>query len=86
MDRIRRVGVAALFGICAIAGCGKSSTSDAAADNSSGGIVVKNAADPATNPAARAASDFLEAVLKGNKERAFDRLTPTTPPINWNAG
>jgi hypothetical protein len=76
MDRVTRVGWAALFGICAIAGCGKDSAPETAASDSSAGIVVQNAADPAANPAARAACEFLDAVIKGNRERAFGQLTP----------
>ena len=56
---------------CFIAGCGKSSTEGAAPAGQSA------AADsPSTEAIANAASDFLDAVLKGDTQRASARLTP----------
>jgi hypothetical protein len=76
MDRVSQIGLVVLFGLFATAGCGKDSSPDATAAASAGGIVVNNAADPATNPVARAAFDFLDAVIKGDTERSKALLTP----------
>jgi hypothetical protein len=76
MDRAARFGIGLLFGLVAICGCGKDSPSDATATSSAGAVVVKNAADPATNPVAGAAASFLDAVIKGDRQKAFDLLTP----------
>jgi hypothetical protein len=62
--------------LVAVSGCGKDSSSDSPATSSAPAIVVKNPADPATNPAAGAAASFLDAVIKGDRQRAFDLLTP----------
>ena len=53
-----------------IAGCGKSSSNENA--NSAAGSQTA----PNTDAVARAASDFLDAVLKGDTQRASARLTP----------
>ncbi len=77
MDRACRIGWVVLLGCVAIVGCGKGSSPDAAATaDSTGGIVINNAADPATNPVARAASDFLTAVIQGDSQRSKALLTP----------
>ena len=76
MDRICRIGVALVLGCVAIAGCGKGSPEAAPSAEVTAGIVIKNAADPATNPAARAAADFLDAVIKGDSQRSKALLTP----------
>jgi hypothetical protein len=77
MDRVAKVRIIVLLGLIAICGCGKDSSSEPTATNSAGDIVVKNSADPATNPVAGAASNFLDAVIKGDRQRAFDLLTPS---------
>jgi hypothetical protein len=70
MERGFPVGLIALLGICLIAGCGKGGSKGPAADSSSG-------ASPTTTEAiARAAADFLDAILKGDTQRASARLTP----------
>jgi hypothetical protein len=77
MDRVRQIGVAVLLGCVGIAGCGKSSSSDTVASpKRDQAVTVKNTADPATNPAARVASEFLDAVIKGDSQRSKALLTP----------
>jgi hypothetical protein len=76
MDRTFRIAWAVLLGGAAMVGCGKGSSSDAPAADSTGGIVIQNAADPATNPVAKVAAEFLDAVLKGDTERTTAMLTP----------
>src|SRR5262245_23108496 len=79
MDRVARIVVGVLSVLVVISGCGKEPSSDAPAANPAGpqtGIVIKNAADPATNPTARAASDFLPAVIKGETQTSKALLTP----------
>jgi hypothetical protein len=65
------VGAAALGGLCFLTGCSKSPSSDAAPS-------AQSAAAPSPETAAieRATSDFMDAVLKGDIQRASTRLTP----------
>lgn len=72
MDCITRVGLVTALGLGLFAGCSKSGTSNGAA--ASGGNAVQ--IDPANSPIAKAAFDFLDAVLKGDPQRASARLTP----------
>jgi hypothetical protein len=76
MDRASRIAWAVVLGGVAMAGCSKGSSSDAPAADSSSGIVISNAADPATNPIAKVAAEFLDAVLKGDTQRTTAMLTP----------
>lgn len=76
MDRVR-FAVAVLVGCAAIVGCGQGSSPETAAPTDpASGIVINNAADPATNPMARVAFDFLDAVIKGDAQRTKALLTP----------
>lgn len=75
MERITRAGlvcVLALAGIGYVAGCSQSTSTDTTAANSTSNM----AAPPSTEAIAAAASDFLDAVLKGDTQRASARLTP----------
>lgn len=56
-------------------GCGKS-PSDSAASTSPANSTSASAANPSVEAVTRAASDFLDAVLKGDTQRASARLTP----------
>lgn len=85
MDCIKRFGIVTILGMGILAGCSKSTAPQAAATNSatttSGAAandapIIKQQADPNTNPIAKATYDFLDAVLKGDTERASARLTP----------
>lgn len=71
MDCITRIGSVTLFGIGLLAGCSRSPSSDASTNPS-----ATVAAAPATDAVAKAAADFLDAVLKGDTQRASARLTP----------
>jgi hypothetical protein len=73
MDRYIRIGftsVVALLTFCFISGCGQSTTNEAATPS------TNTAANPPTDAVAQAAADFLDAVLKGDTQRASARLTP----------
>jgi hypothetical protein len=78
MDPIARVAVVVLFGISLVTGCGGG---DAGNDSTASGT-QPTTATPTTGPApsteavTKAASDFLDAVLKGDTQRASARLTP----------
>jgi hypothetical protein len=61
---------AATFTFCCLPGCGKSSSNDTASSP------AQAAPAPNTDAVARAAADFLDAVLKGDTQRASARLTP----------
>ena len=74
MDCITRVGIVVALGLGLLAGCGKSSSTDGSVAAGGGPAVTET--DPASNPIATAAYDFLDAVLKGDTQRASARLTP----------
>ena len=75
MQCFTRVGLVAVLGLAFTAGCGKSSSSGGAAATSSD-VPAITETDPASNVMAQAAYDFLDAVLKGDTQRASARLTP----------
>jgi len=75
MAGINRFGLIGLLNIALFAGCSGSSSSNATATSSAGDQPVAQT-DMSANPIARAASDWLDAVLKGDKPRASARLTP----------
>jgi hypothetical protein len=76
MSRIASWAIVTMFGI-GIIGCGKDSATDTPQENTS-----TSTAPPSANPApnteavSQAAADFVDAVLKGDKDRAIARLTP----------
>jgi hypothetical protein len=86
MHRILHIPVVSyvsLLSVCLLAGCSGGSSSDATAKpttapNETSAASAKNdAPDSAvTDVITRAAEDFLDAVLKGDSERASARLTP----------
>ena len=82
MNCISRVGLFTVLGLGLLAGCSKSGSSDGTAATSNGTsdtaveTAVVNPADLSNNPAAKAAADFLDALLKGDTQRASARLTP----------
>ena len=74
MDCINRVGCVTILGLALIAGCNKGASSDAAtAQNGQASDAVPDAIAKA---AAQAAADFVDAVIKGDGQRASARLTP----------
>ena len=75
MDRLYYFGIVALCGASLLIGCNSGSSPD-----ESGHAAVQGAgnaaAQPNTDAIAGAATDFLDAVLKGDSQRASARLTP----------
>jgi hypothetical protein len=76
MKCIQRISVIAIFGLGLLAGCGKSSSNGNGASTQPDAPIIAKETDPNSNPAARAAHDFLGAVLKGNTQAASALLTP----------
>jgi hypothetical protein len=78
MDSIARVAVVVALGISLIAGCGGGEAGDDATANGSQSTTAAPSAgpQPSTEAVTKAASDFLDAVLKGDTQRASARLTP----------
>jgi hypothetical protein len=73
MKCINRLAVVMFLGLGFMSGCGKGDS----AGNSTAGVPVIKETDPNSNPMARAAYDFLDAVLKGDTQQAGSMLTPT---------
>ena len=71
-----RIGFVTALSFALCAGCNKSTPNDAANSTSGGSGSDSAPSDPATNAIAHAASDWLDAVLKGDTQRASARLTP----------
>ena len=81
MNCITRVGLFTVLGLVLFAGCSKSGSSDGTTasngtSDTAAETAVVNPADLSNNPAAKAAADFLDALLKGDTQRASARLTP----------
>jgi hypothetical protein len=78
MDCINHIGLGSILGIALFAGCSGSASPDATTATSSAVSGSQQAAqvNPALNPIAQAASEWLDAVLKGDTQRASARLTP----------
>jgi hypothetical protein len=74
MAGITRIGFVIVLGVVLCAGCSKGTSSDAATTTTAGINVPQTNA--ASNPVAQAASEWLEAVLKGDTQRASAWLTP----------
>lgn len=76
-----RFGIVSILASGLFIGCGKSGTPDAPVANS-GGTAAASAStavpptDPSSSPIAQAAYDFVDAVVKGDTQRASARLTP----------
>ncbi len=75
MNCTNRLSVVTVLSLGLLAGCSKhdAPSANASADN---GVPQIQETDPSTNPIAKAAYDFLDAVLKGDTGRASARLTP----------
>lgn len=73
-----RFGVVTLLGIALMAGCSKGTSVDAkiTGSNAPKSAPAAPQLDPKTQPIAHAASDFLDAMLKGDTQRCSARLTP----------
>src|SRR5262249_52630566 len=74
MSGITRVNFAVVLGVAMIVGCSKSTSSDGTSSANNGTSAAQT--DTNTNPIAHAASEWLDAVLKGDTQRASARLTP----------
>ena len=73
MAGIHRIGLGAVLSIACLGGCSGGSSNNATTTPSSEG---GQQTDVAANPVAKAASEWLDAILKGDKQRASARLTP----------
>ena len=77
MNRLFSVTMAGLLAVGLFAGCGKDAASDSAQDNSAATTApTPTGPAPNTEGISHAAADFVDAVLKGDKDRAMARLTP----------
>jgi hypothetical protein len=76
MAGINRVGLLMVVSAALFAGCSGSSSQDAMATTSAEGGQQTTRANTSSNPIAQATSEWLDAVLKGDKQRATARLTP----------
>ena len=76
MAGINRIGLGTVLTLALLAGCGKSSTSNGAAAASADASQPAAQAAASSNPIVVAASDWLDALLKGDKARLSARLTP----------
>jgi len=76
MVGINRIGVGTVLSVALIAGCSRSSSPEATTTAAADGSQQGSQTDAGSNPVAQAASDWLDAVLKGDKQRAGARLTP----------
>jgi hypothetical protein len=68
------VSAAALGGLCFLAGCNKGSSNETAPPTQPTAATAST--NPETAAIVRATSDFMDAVLKGDIQRASTRLTP----------
>jgi hypothetical protein len=74
MSFVIRSVLVALLGVCVLSGCGGDATDGNAVDPSADNT---NGATPADSQAiTQAATEFMDAVLKGDSQRASARLTP----------
>jgi hypothetical protein len=76
MAVINRIGFGTVLSIALFAGCSKSTPSNAPASVEAGNGDAVAQTDFSNNPIAQVASDFLDAVLKGDTQRGLTRLTP----------
>jgi hypothetical protein len=77
MNRILSVAIFGLLSVGLLSGCGKDSASKAPPTKTAASAAPQPAGPaPNTEAVSKAAADFVDAVLKGDKERAIARLTP----------
>jgi len=74
MASITRVGFVTVLSAALLAGCSKGTPSNASATAESGDAAAQT--DLSNNPIAKVASEFLDAVLKGDTPRGIALLTP----------
>lgn len=76
-----RLGIVSVLASGLFIGCGKSGTPDAPVANTSGStaaapVAAMPSTNPSSSPIAQAAYDFVDAIVKGDTQRASARLTP----------
>lgn len=76
-----RLGIVSVLASGLFTGCGKSGTPDTQVANTGGPVTASPTAAvqptaPSSSPIAQAAYDFVDAVVKGDTQRASARLTP----------
>jgi hypothetical protein len=76
MAKITWPGFVTVLTIALSAGCSKSTPSNTSASAPAEGGAATAQADFSNNPIAQVASEFLDAVLKGDTQRGLTRLTP----------
>jgi hypothetical protein len=76
MMRIASLLTMALLSTVFIAGCGKDSATNSATEQAASTTPATTGQAPNTEAVTQAAADFLDAVLKGDTQRASARLTP----------
>jgi hypothetical protein len=74
MDGITRTGFATLLGIGLISGCGQDAADGPAPAAAT--VIGEIANTTATGDIARAATDFMDAIIQGDSQRASGLLTP----------
>ena len=74
MADIIRIGFGTVLTVALFAGCSKEAPSNAAAVEGGGDVAAQT--DFSNNPIAQVASNFLDAVLKGDTQRGIALLTP----------
>ena len=74
MANIARLGFVTVLNVALFAGCSKSTPSNASATAEGGDAAAQT--DFSNNPIAKVASEFLDAVLKGDTQRGIALLTP----------
>jgi hypothetical protein len=76
MDCINQFGLGMALSVVLFAGCSGSASPEATKKEAAAGTQQAAQTDPAANPVAQAASEWLDAVLKGDTQGASARLTP----------
>lgn len=74
MTSVTRVGLVTILNVALVAGCSKSTPSNESTATTGNPAVASS--EFANNPICQVASDFLDAVLKGDTQRGIARLTP----------
>src|SRR5215212_6785890 len=76
MNCVIRLSIVSVLSGSLFSGCSGNSSSNATATASTESSQPAVQAEVSSNPVAQAASDWLDAVLKGDTQRASARLTP----------
>src|SRR3954454_7518251 len=76
MDCSNRIRFGTVLSVALFVGCSGSTSPDTATTSAVNGSQQAAQTDTTSNPVAQAASEWLDAVLKGDTQRASARLTP----------